>query len=205
MLPVCLLFGSGKGRNECGGCRFNDGVEIERYGIGGFLAEVGEFKADMLSMSFNAGDKLADFHMWGDGVDMDDIVGTGFGGIEAGTEGKFDTKAVGTAAGKLNYGQRATGKEQGGIVDADGAVFVHEMVFVESRKIVSFGHAVFVCFLGEAALQDGAIEGRRGLPRLEECPLAQLSRRLAVVILRWKLAGIGAAEAGVVNLTADGA
>ena len=62
-----------------------------------------------------------------------------------------------------------------------------------------------MCFLGEAALQDGAIVGRGGLPRLEECPLAQMSLRLAVVVFGGQLAGIGAAEAGVVNLTADSA
>ena len=188
VLVIGLLFSGGNGGDACGGCRFDDGVKVESDGGGGLLAEVGEVAGGMAFLPLHAGDELADFHLWGDGVDVDDIFGMGFGCIEAGTEGEGDAKAVGTAAGKLNYGQRAAGEEQGGIVDADGAVFVHEMVFVESRKIVSFGHAVFVCFLGEAALQDGAIEGRRGLPRLEECPLAQLGLRLAVVIFSRKLA-----------------
>lgn len=53
----------------------------------------------------------------------------------------------------------ATGKKQGGIVDADGAAFIYEMVFVEAREIVGLGHAVFVRLLSKAALQDGAVEG----------------------------------------------
>lgn len=79
------------------------------------------------------------------------------------------------------------------------------MVFVEAREVVGLGHAVFVGFLSEAALQDGAEESRGGLPRFEECPLPQLGFRLAVVVFRRKLARIGAAEAGLVYLTADGA
>lgn len=136
---------------------------------------------------------------------MDDIVGAGFGGIEAGTKSKFDMQVVDAAVGELHHGQGATGEEEGGIVDADGAVFVHEMVFVEAREVVGLGHAVLVGFLGEAALQDGAVEGGGGLPRLEECPLTQLGFGLAIVVFRWKPARIGATEAGIVYLTADGA
>lgn len=43
------------------------------------------------------------------------------------------------------------------------------------------------------------------MPCLEECPLAQLRFRLAVVVFRRQLARIGPAEAGIVYLTADGA
>ena len=113
--------------------------------------------------------------------------------------------AVGTAAGELHHRQWATGEEQGGIIDVDGAVCVREMVFVEAREVVGLGHAVLVGFLGEAALQDGAEEGGGGLPRLEECPLAQLGFGLAVVVFSRKLARVGVAEADVVYLAADGA
>lgn len=90
----------------------------------------------MLSLSFNAGDKLADFYLRRDGIDVDDIVGADFWGIETGSEGEVDMQAVGTAAGKLNHWQRSAGEEQGRVVDADGAVFVHEMVFIEAREVV---------------------------------------------------------------------
>lgn len=228
MLLVNLLLCGGEDGDAGGGGGLDNGVEVEGDGDGGFLAEVGKVEdglayltlplATMLHLGKtieialhstfafpHAGDELADFHLWGDGVDIDDIVGAGFGDIEAGTEGEFDMQAVGMVTGNLHFRQRSAGKEQGWVVDADGAVFVHEMVFIEARKIVGLGHAVFVCFLGEATLQDGAEKGGRGLSHLEESPLAQLSFRLAVVILRWKLARIGAAEAGVVYLTTDGA
>ena len=113
--------------------------------------------------------------------------------------------AVGTAAGELHHRQWATGEEEGGIVDSDGAVCVHEIVFVEPREVVGLGHAVLVGFTGEAALQDGAEEGGGGLPRLEECPLAQLGFGLAVVVFSRKLARIGAAKTGVMYLATDGA
>lgn len=85
------------------------------------------------------------------------------------------------------------------------AVFIHETVFVQPREIVGFGQSLAVCLFGEAALEDDAEEGGGLLARLEECPLPQLRFRLAVIVLRWQLARIGASEAGVVNLTADGA
>ena len=40
---------------------------------------------------------------------MDDIVGAGFGGIEAGAKGEGDAKAVGSAAGKLHHGRGGAG------------------------------------------------------------------------------------------------
>lgn len=205
MLLVGLLFGCGEGGCAGGGGGFDDGVEIVGDGVGGLLVEVGEVERGLAVLSPYAGDELADFHLRRDGVDVDDIVGAGFGGIEAGAKGEGDAKAVGSVASELHHWQRATGEEEGGIVDANGAVFVHEMVFVEAREVVGLGHAVFVGFLSEVALQDGAEEGGGGLPRFEECPLPQLGFRLAVVVFRRKLARIGAAEAGVVYLTADDA
>ena len=205
VLLVGLLFGSGEGGCAGGGGGFDDGVEIIGYGGIGLLAEVGEVENGLAVLPPDAGDELADFHLRRDGVDMHHIVRAGFGGIEARTESKFDMQTVDAAAGELHHGQRATGEKQGGIVDADGAVCVHEMVFVEAREVVSLGHAVLVGFFSKAALEDGAVEGGGGLPCFEECPLTQLGFGLAVVVFRRKLARIGAAEAGVVYLTADGA
>lgn len=204
MLLVGLLFGGGEGGCASSGGGLDDGVEIVGDGGGGFLVEVGEVEDGLAVLPPDAGHQHTDFHLWRDDVDMDDIVGAGFGGIEAGAEGEFDMQTVDTAAGELHHGQWATGEEQDGIVDMDCAVCVHEMVFVEAREVVGLGHTVFVSFLGESALQDGAEEGGGGLPRLEECPLPQLGFGLAVVVFRGKLARIGAAEAGVVYLAADG-
>ena len=205
MLLVGFFFGGGEGGCASSGGGLDDGVEIVGDGGGGFLVEVGEVEDGLAVLPPDAGHQHTDFHLWRDDVDMDDIVGSGFGGIEARTESKFDMQTVDAAVGELHHGQRTTGEKQGGIVDADGAVFVHEIVFVEAREVVGLGHAVLVGFLGEAALQDGAVEGGGGLPRLEECPLPKLGFGLAVVVFRWKPARIGAAKAGVVYLAADGA
>lgn len=159
MLVVGLLLSGRESGDAGGGGGFYDGVEIKNYRVAGLLAEVGEVENGLAVLPPDAGDELADFHLRRDGVDVDNIVVAGLGGIETGTEGEGDAKAVGSAAGKLNYGQWSAGEEQCWVVDADGAAFVHEMVFVQPRKIVGFGHAVFVGLLGKATLQDGAIEG----------------------------------------------
>ena len=132
MLEVGLLFGDGEGGDAGGGGRFYDSVEVEVDGIAGLLAEVREVEGGLAVLPPDAGDELANLDLWGDGVDVDNIVWAGFGGIEAGSESEGDAKAVGSAAGELHHRQGTTGKKQGGIVDADGAVFVHEVGFVEA-------------------------------------------------------------------------
>ena len=138
-------------------------------------------------------------------IDVHHVVGTGFGAIEAGMETDLDMKAVGMEILNEHLGQRAVGDQEGGIVDADLAAVVDEMLLVEVREVVGLGHPVVVCLLGEAPLEDGAEEGGGPLAGLEECPLPQLGFRLAVVVLSRQLARIGAPETGVVYLAAHGA
>lgn len=104
VLFVGLLFGGGEGGNACGGCRFYDGVEIKGNRGSGLFAEVGKVERGLACLTLHAGDELTDFLLRRDGVDVDDIVGAGFWGIEAGTEGEGYTKAVSTTTGKLHHG-----------------------------------------------------------------------------------------------------
>ena len=100
---------------------------------------------------------IADVGIGGDGIDVHDVVGTGFV-VQVGVESEVDMEAVGVDVAGADSGERATGKEEGGVVDVDMAVAVDEVVFVEAREVVGFGEAVVVGFLGEAALEDDAEE-----------------------------------------------
>lgn len=90
---------------------FDDGVEVEYDGAVRLVAEVWEVQGDAAQLPLDAGDKFADLYIELDGVDVDNIVGAGFGGIEAGAEGEGDAKAVGMATGELHHGQRSAGEE----------------------------------------------------------------------------------------------
>jgi len=155
-------------------------------------------------MALDAGHEHANVGIGGDGIDVHDVVGTGFV-VQVGVESEVDMEAVGVDVAGADGGERASGKEEGGVVDVDLAVAVDEVVFVEAREVVGFGEAAVVGFLGEAALEDGAEEGGGVLARLEEGPLAHLGFGLAVVVFRRQLTRIGSAEAGVVDDAADGA
>lgn len=206
VLTVGFLLVGGEGGNVGGVGGFDDGVEVEGYRLAGcdFVAHVGEVEDGAPGMALDAGHEHADVGIGGDGIDVHDIVGTGFI-LQVGEEGEVDMEAVGTDAAGVDDRQWATGKDQGGVVDVDLAVAVDEVVFVEAREVVGFGESVGMGFLGEAALEDGAEEGGGMLTRLEESPLAQLGLGLAVVVFRRQLARIGLAEAGVVYDAADGA
>lgn len=169
-----------------------------------FVAHVGEVEGGAGGLALDAGHEHADVGIGGDGIDVHDVVGTGFV-VLVGVEGEVDMEAVGVDVADADSGERATGKEEGGVVDVDLAVAVDEVVFVEAREVVGFGEAAVMGFLGEAALEDGAEEGGGVLARLEEGPLAQLGFGLAVVVFGRKLARVGSAEAGVVDDAADGA
>ena len=206
MLPVGFLLVGGEGGDVGGVGGFDDGVEVEGYRLAGcdFVAHVGEVEGGAGGLALDAGHEDADVGIGGDGVDVHDVVGTGFV-LQVGEEGEVDMETVGMEAVGVDGGQRATGKDQGGVVDVDLAVAVDEVVFVEAREVVGFGESLGMGFLGEAALEDGAEEGGGVLTRLEEGPLAQLGFGLAVVVFRRQLARIGLAEAGVVYDAADGA
>lgn len=206
MLPVGFLLVGGEGGDESGASGFDDGVEVEGYRLAGcdFVAHVGEVEGGAGGLALDAGHEDADVGIGGDGVNVHDVVGTGFV-LQVGEEGEVDMETVGMEAVGVDGGQRATGKDQGGVVDVDLAVAVDEVVFVEAREVVGFGESLGMGFLGEAALEDGAEEGGGVLTRLEEGPLAQLGFGLAVVVFRRQLARIGLAEAGVVYDAADGA
>ena len=206
MLPVGFLLVGGEGGYESGASGFDDGVEVEGDGLSScdFVAHVGEVEGGMGGLALDAGHEHADVGIGGDGIDVHDVVGTGFV-LQVGEEGEVDMEAVGTDAVGVDDGQWATGKEQGGVVDVDLSVAVDEVVFVEAREVVGFGESVGMGFLREAALEDGAEEGCGVLARFEEGPLAQLGLGLAVVVFRRQLARIGLAEAGVVYDAANGA
>ena len=87
VLLVGLLFGCGEGGCASSGGGLDDGVEIVGDGGGGLLAEVGEVEDGLAVLSPDAGHQHTDFRLRRDGVDMHHIVGAGFGGIKAGTEG----------------------------------------------------------------------------------------------------------------------
>lgn len=169
-----------------------------------FVAHVREVEGGTGGLALDAGHEHADVGIGGNGIDVHDVVGSGFV-VQVGEEGEVDMEAVGMDAVGADGRERAMGKEQGGVVDVDLAVAVDEVVFVEAREVVGFGEAAVMGFLGEAALEDGAEEGGGVLARLEEGPLAQLGFGLAVVVFGRKLARVGTAEAGVVDDAADGA
>lgn len=206
MLTVGFLLVGGEGGDAGGASGFDDGVEVEGDGLAGcdFVAHVGEVEGGAGGLALDAGHEHADVGVGGDGIDVHDVVGSGFI-LQVGEEGEVDMEAVGIDAVGADGGERAMGKNQGGVVDVDLAVAVDEVVFVEVREVVGFGESVGMGFLGEAALEDGAEEGGCMLARLEEGPLAQLGFGLAVVVFRRQLARIGSAEAGVVYDAADGA
>lgn len=206
VLTVGFLFVGGEGGDESGASGFDDGVEVEGDGLAGcdFVAHVGEVEGGMGGLALDAGHEHADVGIGGDGIDVHDVVGSGFV-VQVGEEGEVDMEAVGMDAVGADGRERATGKNQGGVVDVDLAVAVDEVVFVEAREVVGFGESVSMGFLGEAALEDGAEEGGGMLARREEGPLAQLGLGLAVVVFRRQLTRVGLAEAGVVYDAADGA
>ena len=206
VLTVGFLLVGGEGGYESGASGFDDGVEVEGYRLAGcdFVAHVGEVEDGAGTMALDAGHEHADVGIGEDGIDVHDVVGTGFI-LQIGEEGEVDMEAVGMDAVGVDDRQWATGKDQGGVVDVDLAVAVDEVVFVKAREVVGFGESVGMGFLGEAALEDGAEEGGGVLARFEEGPLAQLGLGLAVVVFRRQLARIGLAEAGVVYDAADGA
>lgn len=215
MLAVGFLLVGGEGGDVGGVGGFDDGVEMEGYGLSGcdFVAHVREVEGGTGGLALDAGHEHADVGIGGDGIDVHDVVGSGFV-VQVGEEGEVDMEAVGMDAVGTDGGERAMGKEQGGVVDVDLAVAVDEVVFVEAREVVrssgsrgtpGFGESVGMGFLGEAALEDGAEEGGGALACREEGPLAQLGFGLAVVVFRRQQARVGLAEAGVVYGAADGA
>lgn len=134
---------------------------------------------------------------------MDDIVGTGFVGGGVGVERQRDVETSGVASCESDRGQGANRKLQGGVVDGDFAVGIGEALFVEARELVGFGVALAMGVLGEAALQQGTIEGCGLLGGLEDGSLAQLRFRLAVVKSLCLTADELLAEAGVIYQVAD--
>ena len=206
VLTVGFLLVGGEGGDAGGVGGFDDGVEVEGYGLAGcdFVAHVREVEGGTGGLALDAGHEHADVGIGGDGIDVHDVVGSGFV-VQVGEEGEVDMEAVGMDAVGADGRERAMGKNQGGVVDVDLAVAVDEVVFVEAREVVGFGESVGMGFLGEAALEDGAEEGGGMLACREEGPLAQLGFGLAVVVFRRQLARIGLAEAGVVYDAADGA
>lgn len=206
VLTVGFLLVGGEGGDVGGVGGFDDGVEVEGDGLSGcdFVAHVREVEGGTGGLALDAGHEHADVGIGGDGIDVHDVVGSGFV-VQVGEEGEVDMKAVGMDAVGADGRERATGQEEGGVVDVDLSVAVDEVVFVEAREVVGFGESVGMGFLGEAALEDGAEEGGGMLARREEGPLAQLGFGLTVVVFRRQLARVGLAEAGVVYDAADGA
>lgn len=148
---------------------------------------------------------MADLRLELDGIDEDYIVGIGMSGTAAGFELKLHVQAVGMEIGKTNASNRAGGENQAGIVDMHRAVGVGEALLVDSGKLVVLDMPVSVGFLGEAALDDRAEDGRGVLHRLEERPLPQLRLRLVVIERRSLAATELLAKAGIVDTVADGA
>lgn len=134
---------------------------------------------------------------------MDDIVGTGFVGGEVGVESQRDVETFGVASCESDRGQGTNRELQGGVVNGDSAVGIGEALFVEARELVGFGMPLAMGVLGEAALQQGTIEGCGLLGGLEDGALAQLRFRLAVVKCLCLTAYELLAEAGVIYQFAD--
>ena len=167
---VLLLLGGREGGDVGSSRSFDDGVEVEpdwRIAIH-LLAEVGEVKGGLPVLTADAGHQLADLHLRLDGIDVDDIVGTGSVVTHIGTKNELYMEAVGMTAGDMHFGQRTLGDKQGGIVDMHFAVVIHEAVLVQTREKVGFGQPRGVSLLGEAVLEDDAEEGRGLLACLEE-------------------------------------
>lgn len=172
MAFVGSLLVSRKGGDAGGVGGLDDGIEVESRGAlaVGVVAEVGEVESDASRLPLDAGDEFADLNLILDGVDVDDIVGTGVTGTKAWVEFQFNTEAVGrdfplfssVAWQKLHTANKACGEQQTGIVDNHRAVLVGEMLFVEVGELVVFDMAVTVGFFGEAAL-DGGAEERGGV------------------------------------------
>lgn len=97
MALVGFLLVGGKGRDTGGVGGLDDGIEVESRGAlaVGVVADVGEVEGDASRLPLDAGDKFADLHLELDGVDMDNIVGTGVTGTYAWVETKLDMEAVG--------------------------------------------------------------------------------------------------------------
>ena len=138
------------------------------------VAQVGEVEGGLSGLAFYTGHKHAYFGLRGDGIDVDDIVGTGFVGGGVGGEGQLDVETIGVASGEGDRGQGTNCELQGGVVDGDFAVGIGEALFVEARELVGLGVALAMGVLGEAALQHGTIEGCGLLGGLEDGALAQL-------------------------------
>lgn len=167
------------------------------------VAQVGEVEGGLSGLAFNAGHKHAYFSLRGDGIDVDDIVWAGFVGGEVGVESQRDVEAIGVASGKCDRGQGTNRKLQGWVVDGDFVVGIGEALFVEARELVGLGMSLAMGIFGEAALQQGTIEGCGLLGGLEEGALAQLRFRLAVVKGLCLTADELLAEAGVIYQFAD--
>lgn len=203
---VLLFFGSGEGWRTGGGGGFDDGVEVEQNRSAAFhlVRDIGEDEGGAAVLSADADHQHTDFCQWRDGVEVHHIVGTGFISIKVWQEDNLDLQAVGVTAGDVDLRQRATGDAQGRIVDVDNSIVVHKLFFVQAREVVGLGHPVGVGLFGKPTLEDGAVKGGGLLPRLEECPLAQLRFGLAVVVLRRQLTRVSTTKTGIVYLPADG-
>lgn len=134
------LLVSRKGGDAGGVGGLDDGVEVEGGSAlaVGVVAEVGEVEGDASRLPLDAGDEFADLNLILDGVDVDDIVGTGVTGTKAWVEFQFNMEAVSrdfpllpsVAWQKLHTANKACGEQQTGIVDNHCAVLVGEMLFV---------------------------------------------------------------------------
>lgn len=103
-------------------------------------------------MAFNAGHQHAYFGLRGGGIDVDDIVGTGFVGGGVGVESQLYVEAFGVASCESDRGQGTNRELQGWVVDGDFVASIGEAFFVEARELVGFGMSLAMGIFGEAAL-----------------------------------------------------
>ena len=161
VLFVLLFFSGGEGWHAGSGGGLDDGVEVELHRGAAFhlVRDIGEDEGGVAVLSADTGHQHTDLCLRGDSVEVHHIVGTGFISIKVWQEENLDLQAVGVTAGDVDLRQRATGDEQGRIVDVDNSIAVHKLFFVQAREVVGLGHSVGVCFFGKAPLEDGAVEG----------------------------------------------
>ena len=213
MILIGLLLGGGEGGDAGGVGGFDDGVEVEYDGAVRLVAEVGEVEGNEPRLPLDSGNEFADPHLELDGIDVDDIVGTGVAGTQAGVEGEFYVETVGrrfpllsmVARWELHPADQPCGEPQAGIVDGHRAVLVGEARFVDAGELVVLDATASVGLLGEPALDGGTEERGGALHGLEEGALPQLRFRFLVVDLRRAATAEGLAEAGVEDTVADGA
>lgn len=210
MALVRFLLISRKGWGTSGiGC-LDDSVEVEHDGVARLITEIQEVESDASRLPLNAGDEFADLYIVLDGVDMDDIVGTGVAGTKTGVEFQFYVETIGchfpllpsVAWQKLHPTDKTGGEEQTRIVDIHQAIIIDKVLFVEIGELVVLDVTVAVGFLGKPALDGGAKDRGGVLHGFEEGALSQLCFRLLVIDLRRTATTEGFSKASVKDTVA---